>query len=246
MDILSSYIKDRFKNVRKHLRSYLTFQDPESIHQYRVECKKIKAIYQLLKYSLPDFEVKNYYQKHRKLYRISGAVRDAQVIRELLLEHKLFIELPEEETILFEKNINRLIKKISSQIDNEAKLENQLKKYCHNITTIQLTQYITSLQLSISDLIKNPTSSESLHEIRKLIKTIKYLSDIYPEILHKKTQSTFNQLQEQIGSWHDKQVLIDYLEKIQPNYRCPIRKLEENSSKDLEKIHRQLKRIATA
>src|SRR5665213_3812375 len=78
------YFKKRWKLLFSHLRAFSEFGDTEELHRVRVEIKKMKALFSLVKNKSRANKFKKHFKPVQKLFEQAGKIRTAQVNLELL------------------------------------------------------------------------------------------------------------------------------------------------------------------
>jgi CHAD domain-containing protein len=106
MKRLTTYTTKRFKNLTLQLKSYAHIQDPEVLHEIRVEVKKIKVVLNLIGFSVKKFNAHKHFIPFRTIFRQAGKIREPEVLYKLLLKCK--IEGVKDAQLPDEKKINLL------------------------------------------------------------------------------------------------------------------------------------------
>lgn len=215
------YFKVQAKGARIDLNKY--FHDPqvESLHRFRVEIKKIRAVFIQLEDLSGSNQVKKLHQGIKKIFRKAGVIRELQLEKTWLEKHRKFdlLRLMQYEPSLrkadkaFHQNIPKMLdalKKIS------RKMEGRLIK----ITQQQTDEYISKKWQSVLRPLLSNIDESHWHETRKGIKQLVYARHwISPDrILQKKVLSIFlsmDKLQNYIGNWHDLDLLAQKLQAIE-------------------------------
>ncbi len=236
------YYSSRFKNIRKYLDRFQYTQDAEDLHQFRVEFKKLRTFYSIFRYCIPSFNASKDFKKLKKLYTASGILRDEDVIQGLFTQYKINLneQNPEIKEEKRRKRIKKFYKKTTGHLKSLISLEKKLKENTDDIDIQCIKAYTDHKLRNILQKMAHPDTEAVLHEIRKEIKHLKYLSEFEQRCVPAKTVRQFDLIQNRIGSWHDKLVLIAYLEKHNPSNRRPINKLIEDSYRDMKAIKTRL------
>lgn len=228
---LSTYFKRRFTVLSKHL--FQETGDLERFHGIRLEVKKIKTIINLIEFSVKGFKGHKYYIPFRTIFRTAGKVRQVDVFNKLSgtieqvrgdhskdsAAHHQMISVFQGEITPFRSIIKKKYKKL------KAALKNVKRKHFEKYLKLKKRELRSQLY---------PRLNESgLHKTRKVIKEVLYLSPIAGK--HKKKLNPFyDELQELVGQWHDKQVLMSS-NKIQKE-PAKLKQLKNACSDDLKKI----------
>src|SRR5436190_21029923 len=86
---LERYYEKRINRLATLLYETVEEDSPGYFHDVRVEIKKIRAFYALVKSCHRKFRQKKYSGSLQKVFKAAGRVRDPQVRYELLLKHRI-------------------------------------------------------------------------------------------------------------------------------------------------------------
>lgn len=177
-DIVEVY-KTRFKKLLKHYHNLLEDFDPNDIHHFRLEIKKLRAFLHLIYIESGDHHSK--IPKDLKLfYTLTGNIRNLQLHQARIKDlcNDLLLEIPtgylqslhDEEKAL--KRQARQMAKSMSIKDFENKLAEETpvkltKKMQNEFIQKNLTRFHELLALSFH-------TDEALHEVRKIMKDLMY------------------------------------------------------------------------
>ena len=211
MKLLIKYADKRFKSLHVHLDKYKQCVGIEDLHQIRVELKKIKTLFDLITH---DFK-KSEYKPLKNIFKNAGRIRETDVLHQLFRKYKLQ---------QFEKSIKREALERKSAIAafrQKAKyykkavnhIQQRSKKYLIEINRGNLNKYVFKVEQKINKKLFSKYRLDELHKIRKQIKKIIYLSQVTDSKDISKKNKLYDNLQNIIGQWHDKNVLIRLLQK---------------------------------
>ena len=112
-----------------------------------------------------------------------------------------------------------------------------MESYLASTNTPDLKDYISNTEHQLREKMFRDFKKDELHLIRKQLKELIYLSQIMKKKSTIKEIETYNKLQNTIGDWHDKNILIDFLQKKQNSlYKDSIQKLKLGCTADLKLI----------
>ncbi|MCA4895869.1 MAG: CHAD domain-containing protein [Cytophagales bacterium] len=214
MKKLSSYANKRFKALIDSLHSYHQIDEPEVLHSLRVELKKIKSILNLLQYGLPNFRGHKHYIPFRTIFRRAGEIRQPEVIYKLLLQNQIEgitdSQIPnadQEERLLsaFKNDVPMFIATVTAK-------RSKLKEYIKNLTEKKAGKYLTKRRRQVKRLLFPVFEPDALHKTRKIIKEIIFLDWVDKD---KPSVTFLKKIENRIGQWHDKQVLLKILNSTQ-------------------------------
>ncbi len=184
--------------------------EEENIHGFRVAVKKLRALLRLSEAG--GAEVPELPKKFRQLYRLSGAIRDAQ-----LMTHKAQkAEPPVPEYVDWLAGRKEEAQQSYSDFYTPeilAKLERRLKKMEPMALSVAVIQtFFADRMAEVQTILaRDVPSEEELHEIRKKAKDLHYISktvkDLWPEGLEAagiaEMMKPLEKLSEHAGDFND-------------------------------------------
>jgi CHAD domain-containing protein len=210
-----AYLKSLLKNISKILKKRRWNEKAENVHQLRINTKKLKAFLDLLKYLFPKIKSKKILRPFKKIFKQSGKVRDLQLAASSLKKedvmptgyfHELDARIQKEQKKLRRMNNNKLAKQMNKAIKKATSFD-------ISGHTDQIGEYLLMQQHEIASMaLQNLSDTAHIHELRKRLKSYYYNSKAIDPDNEKKLDKT-NQLQDQLGKWHDERTLNDHLEK---------------------------------
>jgi len=212
-------------------KGYLYNPDPELVHQLRLGIKKLRALDILAGYLKPEggFTQKCYEKNLKKLFKISGELRDIQV------QIKMHAESGIIETLDFGEFGDWLLKREKKRILSFSDTKKNPENLCFEQPADQETGRILAeagdnavqegarsalegLFTSANKLLSGPISAADLHNLRKVTKQIRY---IYSMVKHsfpgfefeKISIEELREIEVAAGHWHDCLVRVELLAK---------------------------------
>ena len=189
------------------LETFRSGADEEIIHQLRVSLKKIKAVLLFLSTHHPS-KAKQIRKKVQLIFRAAGSIREPQLqlqwlkkkryvhlITAALLEQKI---AQDEELFLHQKEF---FQKMLLSIRQD------LLKQIQKVKPNAVTDYAIKLKEDLNEQAHHVVKDD-WHEFRKLSKQLLYAQQWINEqdklkVMTVLSYHTVDQLQEQIGMWHD-------------------------------------------
>ena len=209
---LEKYFAQREKNLFNHLHDFELMSDEVSLHDLRVEMKKLHAIIKFLRsiYSKP--RIKKPANTLRSIFQEAGEIREYQIISQWLQKNN-FIMI--EQVYFPADQLKYLIKEF--QQDTEYYKEKfkevieSIRLFIENTNEILAEQYFIDINAQLEQLCRKDLPQAEWHKLRKLIKQRIYA---YNWITHKTENedpnfSYYQKLQETIGLWHDLIIIKD-------------------------------------
>jgi CHAD domain-containing protein len=240
MKALNQFAEKRFKRLNAVLKCFPVGQAKESLHQVRLEIKKIKALLQFIHFNNPDFKDHKHYIPLRAIFRASGKIRESGLRKELLEQytqiHTPFYRSPGKEIRQFIKEIPGYIKVIKKQRKITLK----------EVAKIKSRTYRLYLQVKNEALIEHLSvriGQKDLHGLRKLMKEIIYLTAIKTK--KNKIDPFLVQSAELIGNWHDKKMIIPWLRTSSNKEKGTIKELQAAANADMQQLRKLISKRNT-
>lgn len=224
---LSNYYTNEVDLFLEHLISVKTKPTEKTIHELRVEIKKLRSVFQLFEViAKKEINIKQFVNSLKDLFDTAGKIREIQVNQICFTKFK------------FPKEINDKYKKFL--LNREVELKDNLKKTINNFdksvlinSKKQIKKITSSLYnkkmwdaclffmkdktLKIENLLLAGNNPLIIHKIRIQLKSLhtiaSFLHKINPVQKNEKTLELIKQTGTLIGNWHDNLVLINSLER---------------------------------
>ena len=209
-DKIKALIQDKTKVLTELADKISKEFDEEVIHNFRITYKSLRALLKLLQENNSDEKVAMP-AKIKKLYNITGMLRDIQLERRELAMHKLVLPGYYDQ---LSYTIIRQKKNWQKQYRDGAfrRFEKRLASAEYNkLSVVQLRRFIKARIKEIKRIVKEgETPDNVVHCIRKKIKTILSLAELTnnnwksgKKHFKKYPVKEFALLAEEIGTFHD-------------------------------------------
>lgn len=229
---LIAYYDSKLDEVRANYYFAAKRNDPDGVHDLRVELKRLKAFFNLIESVNPSFNSDERFVDFKLIAKKIAALRDSQVQIELLGELKprtvkdpfpgknfpVFLKRKENEAVAsfaeytktfpLEKlnDTREIIEKTLSKISPEDMLARAIKRFFF-------------LKSEFTSTVKAPVvKEETLHKVRILTKETHYTLEILQKCFHtfenaKVFIDEVKKAHQAIGKWHDFEVGILYISR---------------------------------
>lgn len=212
---LERYFAKRVKKIEGFLKIEKEALVQETIHELRVEIKKINALLDLLTKVKKDFPAQKYSKPFNRLFKKAGKLRSIQVEFNLINSHFTentnsnylheLHEIKHERRIEFEEFIGD---NLSKELNSAKK---KIMRYLRKIRKRDIIRYFNTREREVMNLLKKKLFKEQcLHVIRKDFKQF-YLN--IKNITPYKIDTGWAKILDLMGEWHDHQVAFDQLLK---------------------------------
>lgn len=236
------YLKKRTKKLLRSYHLFNEFENPEDLHKMRLEFKKISSLVTFLTLININPKLKKQLNAIRPIFKKAGLVRMAQLNLNLADKHELTdIEMIEMQNAVLD---NHLMEFRMNYYDNTEKLSRSLKKINRGIVRISekdIKIFYKNQIIVLADLLKSADIETVLHECRKRIKNLIYTYRLMPTKLKNRVYLNvdyLDEIQEEIGEWHDLAEAIILFEKYDSKHIANIAILHIHSEIKLEEIQR--------
>lgn len=215
MSEIRVYAEKQMNSALHLLEQYNSASDEEVLHQLRVSLKKVKAVLDYLR-TLHPKKIKSLRKKLQLVFHAAGSLREAQ-LRLKWLKEKGFLfliqhatldqKIKEEEELFFAQK--------QDHSESLASIHDELNKYLKKVDADALLQYASELKDQLEKQLQIVAKND-WHALRKLIKQLLYAHHWLTEkdklkVLTVEAYQKFDQLQENIGVWHDAVDLLQWL-----------------------------------
>lgn len=199
--------------MRKNIDSLCVTWDKEKLHDLRLNAKKIKAIVSLLKACLPANKLS--IKKLKELFDHAGEIRTAQLNIEALHASDIQNEqLEKQQNEIIERESYELCRRRKTYNTNIKKLRKNIEISSNKIKTKNIISFYEERLEELSVNFLPPVNEATLHDNRKIIKTLLLALKALPKSLQKQiniNKKYLDELQDMIGKWHDTIIVSDLL-----------------------------------
>ncbi len=214
---MQQILQKQIKKVAKAARSVTPEFKTEDIHSFRVSVKKLRAIVHFINSvkGQPDLKMTG---KFKTLYRIAGTLRDAHLKYETLTHNNLQLTayydnlsaiIARNKQEWCKLNSDKVMDKLHRKLTGEDLIE---------IVPAMLTRYFKRTVRKIKELNDNQPNDEHIHQMRKLIKDLVYITAVCEkqwkdaeEEVAKIPHTQLIDISNLIGIYNDGSILLDEL-----------------------------------
>lgn len=212
MEEIKKYANKQFLTLFEQLSLYEIKNDEEILHKVRVSLKKIKAVFRLISFCSNGFYLQKEYIQLKKIFREAGKIREFDEACKLLNEYNV----SNIQAVWDTKERVRLISEFILNIPGYKEiisLQSEIpENHFENISSNCLSKFISAKKEELQNNIYPLLIESKLHKSRKIIKDIIYLSSI-SRLRKKNLNPLYDEIQELIGKWHDKIILLDWIKE---------------------------------
>ncbi len=232
-----AHFNEVWESMLAHLLAFCETQEPEELHQFRVQAKKAKALLLFLQKN----EAAELLSPLQAIFKKAGKIRSAHVNSAFIEQYGIAnaaFKNEQEKTAGSESK--RLCAKLGTHVKTLKKLRKTLAANFQDIENKVVVRFYKKQLKRLSRYFARPRLPIlQLHPTRKKIKNLLYLHDALPAPLARKLRlntAALDQLQDAIGQWHDAVAALDLLKKQSFPNKKVLEKLDRESRRLLASI----------
>ncbi len=209
---LEKYFAQRVKNLFNSLHEFELNGDDVSLHDFRVEMKKLRSVIKFLRNVYPKQKIKKPEHLLRSIFEEAGEIRETQILQQWLQKNQ-FQAI--EKTYFSQEKLEVMIQRFRHHAGGHKsdlkEVIDYISGFVHSTNEILAEQYFVELNAKAAKMCRRTLSASDWHDLRKLIKQRMYA---YNWLRHESDNDDpifpyYNKLQEQIGQWHDLDMIKD-------------------------------------
>ena len=227
-DNMLSSLRERLVSLQKNLQLVSTQNDPENVHQLRLDLKRARAFYRLTEAIDPGFNSRKQFKKLRAIARKSSTLRDSHVQYELAvsLARAIKMSLPEYENYLSGEEI-RGWKELREHIaqSDEPRIAKRILSIDKILAVIPEKRASQAIRFKLENLLnhmvgltrESHSGEELLHQVRISSKEMQYTLEFaaqsfagFPD--NSSYMEEIKKVHKVLGKWHDLLVCQQYIE----------------------------------
>lgn len=212
----TQYFDTRFTVFKMYLQNTSQNFEEEDLHQLRVEIKKMRSLFELLKTIFGDsFDSKYFKKTLRKLFKPGGKLRETQ-LNILQADETGLALLNSYRNDLLKKNEKQILKLrnvLGKFIDQElGPFESEIKHFIkineYSQLKSSIVKFVSSEIQKVEELFPHIANHDQLHRMRRYLKSSGYALKLYQELWYDVNLVSFydeiKTTESLIGDWHDK------------------------------------------
>lgn len=230
---LYKYYQDKENRLLENYHFLIEASEEEHFHQFRVSIKKTRVIFQLLELMSCDFNSTKYLNPLRSVFKPAGNIREEQINLKVISQYK---QKESKEKHLYQQYCQTRITKGEKKFSEKLKefdpaliLKNgkEVKDCCRMLTQEEILGktmvFIQDRLDTVRDNAANTSDEFMVHQIRTKLKEINAIINILRRIgiegFNDELISLIRKIELDLGSWHDKVVLYNSIERFLRNQK---------------------------
>jgi CHAD domain-containing protein len=221
-------LHESIERLNRRTNAYIKNSNEKNIHDVRTSVRRFNSTFLSLpkKYRTGPMLLSEYNQIANKFFKINSKIRDYDIIfdilnnyphnsqRDLVIDS---IKKDRQSNLEKAKTIAISLKDLGSNkvVDKMNITEKELQKRYNKV----LSNLISKIEINFPIVITNAKKIEELHQLRKDCKKMRYMLELLPEENRDATElkKIFEKIQDHLGSIHDFDITINYLQSLEPN-----------------------------
>jgi CHAD domain-containing protein len=209
---LEKYFSQRVKNLFNHLHDFELTGDDVSLHDLRVEMKKLRSVIKFLRNVYSKSRIKKPAHLLRVIFQEAGDIREYQIISQWLQKNNFMVI---EQVYFPADQLKHMIMGFQQETEHLKGEFNEIiesiRPFTENTNEILAEQYFVDLNAQVEQLCHKNLPQTEWHELRKLIKQRIYAYNWIARESESEDPnfSYYHRLQETIGLWHDLIIIKD-------------------------------------
>jgi CHAD domain-containing protein len=209
------FLNIQFNSIIKNLENFSVNQDPECVHDLRVNIKKLRAVCSFLR--------KAGQEKLLPKRILGGLFDDAGEMRDLQMNIKLMEQFDQPKQVLETLKVNEeklaetFVLKIPGYMKEVNRNQNSIIFSNEDPGKKHVKNYFDKMINKCIALLAGPKDPENLHRFRMLIKKLMYVLDALPRNLARPVGLNvkyLERLQKKAGEWHDAYIGWQFLQSL--------------------------------
>lgn len=201
-----------------HIVAFIETRDPEALHQFRIQVKRLKALLRYLQNAGKEAYKTGQLTTLQSIFKHAGRIRSAQNTMSLLQQYAVTDPLVERKLETIEKKeTERFCRKGNGYIRSVKEVLERYGQGFQEIEDQQINRLYRKQWKKLTRFFKRPPwATGELHNARKRIKNLNYLYKVLPKKMTrpwKLDEAFLDQLQHSIGVYHDIVLLLEFLKK---------------------------------
>lgn len=227
---LFTYYQTLAASIQTHFFRAAAYRDPDALHEMRVGIKQLRAFFRLIECLAPEtFPASKYLRPIRKLFKISGDLRDAQVQQELILawtkDIGVFLSEYYNDLKCKEMRSGASFTAFAAHFDLHEELQHHGERLIRTLAPLSDEHALSCLQSRLAHQLqelhackqREPLEEDSLHPLRILAKEARYTLDIaarcFPNLQDNALNDMLRGIHQALGKWHDSQIAKEHLDE---------------------------------
>ena len=239
-----SYFLQEHLKCCKFLLAYKQKRTNENLHQLRVSIKKIKAVIVMAEKISHQSILERHFSGYKIIFKKAGVIREIALQQKHLAKNSVNLKLKNanrSELIKLKKEFIASTPQLMKDVQNNKQ---QIEKSMALIPYKEIKSYCRQRIKKLPKQWKKVKNKEEVHGFRKKIKHVLYCSQLLntddrTELISAKKITQIDKLQNLIGKWHDRVVLLQKMQTAHLNTELKNNPLKLKTKQLLSKIKRE-------
>lgn len=245
------YFEKEWKELRSSLKAYYKDQKPESLHQFRLQVKKLRALITLVESGGNKYPLSKRFKPVRRIFKKAGEIRDAYLHEKLTRKMKLGrTGIIKQQREIQDEAGNEFGAEKDKFFKDLAESHKSLTKKIRPLNDVHIIQYYDQVLQEVGKILAKPKFDEKLHGCRKLVKVLIYNHKLVRAVI----EPAFNEdylkdIETAIGDWHNLALALEFFAQRDIKNQTGITQLKNQARKlkaDVRKLGKDFYQRARA
>src|ERR1700712_2811207 len=131
-----------WKKMQHHFKDFTRSEDPEKLHRFRVQVKKIRSFLTLLESDKKNKHLLKQFKPVKKIFKSAGIIRDAFLHNKQAKEHQIQQpEFYEELEKIQKEKTQKLLSKRKKHLQKMKEVKRKLRKQMHPVSAEEIKAF---------------------------------------------------------------------------------------------------------
>ncbi|MGV3686075.1 MAG: CHAD domain-containing protein [Daejeonella sp.] len=227
------YFEKEWKELQRSLKAWYNDEEPEDLHRFRVQVKKLRAFITLAESDRDKHPLKKRFKPVRRIFKRAGEIRDAYLHVNMIRDMKLGRMDILKEQCEIQNKAGKEFEACKKDFFKDLKESHRsLIKKIRSINDAHIIRHYNLLLQQIAKRLVNPKFDNELHGCRKLLKSLIYNYKLAQPVIDPPINEDYLQdIQAAIGEWHDQAMVIDFFDRRGVKHQAAIIGLKKQEQK---------------
>lgn len=227
------YFEKEWKGLQRSLKAWYKDEEPEDLHRFRVQVKKLRAFISLAESDRDKYPLKKRFKPVRRIFKNAGEIRNAYLYVNMIRDMKPGrMDILKEQREIQDKAGKEFEACKKDFFKDLKESHRSLIKKIRSINDAHIIRHYNLLLQQIAKRLVNPKFDNELHGCRKLLKSLIYNYKLAQPVIDPPINEDYLQdIQAAIGDWHDQAMVIDFFDRRGVKHQAAITGLKKQGGK---------------
>jgi CHAD domain-containing protein len=238
-----AYFNELWDQMTVDLQDFLKTADQEKLHHFRVQIKKLRALFTLLEATGSKNKLSKQFKPVKRIFRQGGIIREAYINLQLSTQYGLSSEqFMQDQVNDMELGIKQFMEFGKKNLKTVKSTHEDIEKDLEATDDEQVREFYKDQLAQVAAVLAAIKFNEELHDCRKKIKILIYnrkIADKALGSLHLNIEY-LDKLQGCLGDWHDAVMAIELFSAPEINAGSVVARIKRQNTK----LRKSIKELA--